>query len=517
MSKKSPLHRALDAIERFGDRLPDPVFIFAWIIGGLVLASVVCSAVGISVLNPVSGQVIAAESLVSPANLQRLIVDMPKTLTGFAPLGYILLIMLGAGLAERVGMLSAGIRVLVQVAPARLITPIVILLGLVSNHAADTGFVILLPLAGAAFAAVGRNPIAGIAAAFAGVVGSFAGNPLPGQFDALVLGLTEPAARLIDPSWTANLVGNWYFTAAACAVFVPVGWWVTEAIVEPRLGPWTPPQGQPAHKDAITPLESKALKRAGLAALAVILVWAAMALVPNGPLIDTAAQGPERYTPFFKGLVAGFFVLFLSSGIAYGTTVGVIRSDRDIVRLAGESMAAMAPYIVLAFAAAHFIAMFTWSNLGAIIAIRGAEALQGTGLPIPVILMGIVLLTAGLDMLIGSASAKWAALAPVLVPMLILLGVSPEMTTAAYRMGDSTVNMASPLMPYFGLVLAFCQRWRTDFGVGGLISAMLPYSAALMVAGVLLTGLWAALDLPTGPGAQVHYSLPKITSDAISR
>ncbi len=237
----------------------------------------------------------------------------------------------------------------------------------------------------------------------------------------------------------------------------------------------------------------------------------ALALAPGAPLMDPDAAGPARWTPFFRSLVAGFFVLFLSTGIAYGLVVGTIRSDRDVVRLAADSMAAMAPYIVLAFAAAHFIAMFNWSNLGAITAIHGAEGLRASGLPIPVLLMGLVLLTAALDMLIGSASAKWAALAPVLVPMLMLLGVSPELTTAAYRMGDSSVNMASPLMPYFGLALAFCQRWVPGFGVGGLISAMLPYSAAMMTAGVLMTGAWAALELPTGPGAAPHYTPPAAT------
>src|SRR5690606_19809560 len=254
--------------------------------------------------------------------------------------------------------------------------------------------------------------------------------------------------------------------------------------------------------------ERRGLWIAGLVALAVMATWAALALAPGAPLVDGEASGPARWTPFFRSLVAGFFVLFLCSGLAYGLAVGVIRSDKDVVRLCADSMAAMSPYIVLAFAAAHFIAMFNWSNLGAITAIHGAEALRESGLPVPVLLMGLVLLTAGLDMLIGSASAKWAALAPVLVPMLMLVGVSPEMTTAAYRMGDSTVNMASPLMPYFGLGLAFCQRWKPDFGVGGLISAMLPYSAAMMAAGVLMTGLWAAFELPLGPAAGVHYTPP---------
>jgi len=509
LSRKPLIYRALDAIERVGDRLPDPVFIFAWIIGALVVASVIASALGVSAINPVDGEVLRAESLLTPENIQTLLVEMPKTLTGFAPLGYVLLIMLGAGIAERVGLLSAAIRAMMSRTPRRMVTPTVIFLGLIANHAADTGFVILLPLAGAAFAALGRHPVAGIAAAFAGVVGSFAGNPLPGQFDALILGLSEPAARLIDPTWTANLIGNWYFTAAGALVFIPVAWWVTDRIVEPRLGPWTPPPDLPPQDAPLTAEERRALRWSGVAILLVIVTWAALALAPGGPLTDPAQAGPSRWTPFFRSLVAGFFVLFLAGGLTYGRLTGRIRSDRDVVRLASESMAAMAPYIVLAFAAAHFIAMFNWSNLGVIIAIHGAEAVRATGLPIPVLLMAIVLLTAGLDMLIGSASAKWAALAPVLVPMLMLLGISPEMTTAAYRMGDSSVNMASPLMPYFALVLGFCQRWRPGFGVGGLISAMLPYSAAMMSAGLLLTGLWATLELPLGPQAPVHYSPPE--------
>ena len=517
MSRKSIVHRALDAVERLGDRLPDPVFIFAWIIGALVIASVICALLGVSAVNPADGEVLRAQSLLAPENIRALLVEMPRTLTGFAPLGYVLLIMLGAGIAERVGLLSAAIRAMMSRTPQRLVTPVIILIGLLSNHAADTGCVILLPLAGAAFAAVGRHPIAGIAAAFAGVVGSFAGNPLPGQFDALILGLSEPAARLIDDTWRANLVGNWFFTAAGALVFVPVAWWVTANVVEPRLGPWVPPTGLPDQDAPLTDTDRRALAGAGLAILAVVLTWAALALLPGAPLLDQAADGPGRWTPFFRSLVAGFFVLFLAGGVTYGLMTRQIRSDRDVVRLASESMAAMAPYIVLAFAAAHFIAMFSWSNLGVIIAIHGAEAIRSTGLPIPILLMAIVVLTAGLDMLIGSAAAKWAALAPVLVPMLMLLGISPEMTTAAYRMGDSSVNMASPLMPYFGLVLGFCQRWRPGFGVGGLISAMLPYSAAMMCAGMLLVGLWSALELPLGPAAAVHYSPPDAISASMPR
>lgn len=506
LPRKSPVHRTLDLIEKLGDRLPDPVFIFLWIIAALVVASIACAGLGVSAVNPVNGELLQAKSLATPDNVRTLLVEMPKTLTGFAPLGYVLLIMLGAGVAERTGLLSAAIGAMVRASPRALITPMIILLGLLSNHAADSGFVILIPLAAAAFAAVGRHPLAGVAAAFAGVVGSFAGNPLPGQFDALILGLSEPAARLIDAGWSANLVGDWFFTAAGAVIFVPVGWWVTVRIVEPRLGPWRPQDGQPEAEAALTPVQRRGLAWGGVAALAVMGLWAALTILPGAPLLDAAAEGPARWTPFFRSLVAGFFVLFLASGVTYGVITGSIRSDRDVVRMAADAIAAIAPYVVLAFAAAHFIAMFNWSNLGAITAIHGAEALKASGLPIPALLMGLVILTAALDMIIGSASAKWAALAPVVVPMLMLLSVSPEMTTAAYRMGDSTVNMASPLNPYFGLVLGFCRRWKPDFGVGGLISIMLPYSAAMMVAGLLLTGAWSALEWPTGPAAPVHYS-----------
>ena len=505
MSKKPAAMRFLDAVERVGDRLPDPVFIFAWLILALVIASVVCAALGVSAIHPGDGEVLMAKSLLDADNLRTLLTEMPKTLTGFAPLGYVLLVMLGAGVAERVGLLSAVIRILVRRTPRTLLTPTIILVGLFANHAADSGFIILLPLAAVAFASAGRHPIAGIVCAMASCVAAFAGNPTPSQFDALILGFTEPAVHMLDPDWRVNLVGNWWFTAVGAVLFIPVGWWVTDKVVEPRLGPWTAPEGHIAGDEELSPDQRKGLRWAGLAAIGVVLVWVAMTLVPNAPLRDTTTGDLTQWTPLFRSLVAGFFVLFLATGCAFGLATGAIRSDRDVVRLAADSMATMAPYIVLAFAAAHFIAMFTWSNLGVIIAINGAEGLKATGMPLVVLLLGVVLMTAVLDLFIGSASAKWAAIAPVLVPMFMLLGVSPEMTTAAYRMGDSTVNMTSPLMPYFALALGFAQRWKPDIGVGGLMSSLLPYSFAFMAVALLVTGAFAAFELPTGPGAPFHY------------
>jgi aminobenzoyl-glutamate transport protein len=533
----------LDTVERIGNRLPDPVLIFLWLIVAVIALSAVGAAAGWVALNPVTKATLNATSLLSSANLERFLVEMPRTLTGFAPLGYVLLVMLGAGIAERTGLFGAAMRSVVRMAPARLLTPIVLFAGIMGNQAADAAFVILPPLAAALYAAAGRHPLLGIAVAFAGVAGGFSANLLPGGLDALLLGLTEPAARLLVPDWRMNIAGNWYFIIAMTVVFIPLGWWVAEKIVAPRLGPWTgplqpstvaagaaatgpatevsPPGMAPgAAGPSISTADEKRGLRAAMIAGAVVvglfavLAWPALWAGASGgaPLYDESI-GPggrleQGLQPLFQAMVAGFFLLFLATGIAYGRATGVNKSHRDEIRMISEGMTDMAYYIVLAFVAAHFVALFNWSNLGGIFAIKGAAALASTGLPTPVLLVGIVLLAATINLGIGSASAKWAMLAPVLVPMLMLLNVSPEMTTAAFRMGDSVTNPITPLMVYFPLVLTFCQRWDPRFGMGGLIATMLPFSLTFLLAGLVMTFGWAALELPLGPGAEVGYTIP---------
>jgi aminobenzoyl-glutamate transport protein len=299
-------------------------------------------------------------------------------------------------------------------------------------------------------------------------------------------------------------------------VFLPVIWLVTDKLIEPRLQRFSPPDGasMQAIGDSNAPLsaaEKKGLGRAGLAALAVIALWAVFTFGPGTPLIDEDSATPEgRLTPFYKSLVAAFMVLFLACGWAYGAMVGSVKNHRDAVQMMSGAMGDMAYYLVLAFAAAHFVAMFNWSNLGLIFAVQGAEAIGHSGLPMPALLALIVLFSAGINLFIGSASAKWALLAPVLVPMMMLLNVSPEMSTAAYRVGDGATNIITPLMVYFPLVLTFCQRWRTDFGLGSLTAAMMPYSIWILIVGMALTFGWVLADLPLGPGASVGYALPQM-------
>jgi aminobenzoyl-glutamate transport protein len=416
-------------------------------------------------------------------------------------------------------------RAAVRRAPKALLTPVVALVAMIANHAADAAYVVLIPLAGVLYASAGRHPLAGIAAAFAGVSGGFSANITPGQLDALLFGITEQAAETLVPHYNANIAGNWYFIMAMTATFLPVIWWVTDRVIEPRLGAWLPQAtgDAAAHTDPeqgpLRPEQRRGLAHAGLAGLAVALLWAFMALGPGTPLIDEAACPDDqlalgkcswqlRLSPLYQSLVAGFLLLFLGAGWAYGAAAGSVKGQRDLVRMMVEAMKDLGYYLVLAFMAAHFVALFNWSNLGIVLAIHGATAIQSSGLPLPVLLGLLVVFSGFVNLFIGSASAKWALLAPVLVPMLMLLGVSPEGTTAAYRVGDSVTNIITPLMVYFPLILIFCQRWQKEFGLGSLTATMLPYSVWLLATGLLLTVSWVYLGIDLGPGAPVRYLAP---------
>jgi aminobenzoyl-glutamate transport protein len=522
----APTKGFLAAIERLGNKLPEPAIIFVWLIFALMLLSALGAAMGWQASLAYPGDkapqwgvledgrlTFAAHSLFSEENIQRLFTEMPRTLAGFAPLGQVLVIVMGAAVAERTGLLSALIRYSLRDTPRALLTPTVALIGMVSHHASDAAYVVFIPLAGLLYAAVGRHPLVGIAAAFAAVSGGFVGNITPGQTDVLLFGFTQEAARIIDPTWTMNPLGNWWFILAAVFVFTPIIWFVTDRIIEPRMGVWGGEADDELKaelaRSAVTDEERRGLRWAGVAALGVVIAFAALALWPGyTPLIDETKTGPAQLQPFYGALIAGFMMLFLASGIAFGIGNGTVKNARDVIGKMAEGVRMLAPYVVFVFFAAHFVAMFNWSRLGPIAAINGAEVLRAMALPAPLLLMSVQAFSSILDLFIGSAAAKWSALAPVVVPMFMLLGISPEMTTAAYRMGDSYTNIMTPLMSYFPLVLAFCRRWDKSVGVGSLLALMLPYALSFMAAGISMTLLWAALDLPLGPHAQVHYTPP---------
>ncbi|MDW3099732.1 MAG: AbgT family transporter [Alphaproteobacteria bacterium] len=495
--RRSMLTRFLDGVERTGNALPDPVTLFALMIVLVVIASVVAAAAGVAVPHPGTGDVVEAKSLLAADQIQRLLVEMPKTFTSFAPLGYVLLVMLGVGVAEKTGFLTVALRSLVSGVSPRLITAALVFAGIMSSLAADAGYVVLIPLGAAIFMGAGRHPVAGLAAGFAGVAGGFSSNLILTPLDPLLAGITQEAARLVVADYVVEVTANYYLMLGLVPLFVIVGTWVTDKIVEPRLPKWEPTETPvPAVDGDVSAVERRGIQAALLSVVVLAAGVAALAWAPGFPL-----RGEDgSFLPLMRSLVSLMFIAFLVAGIAYGVTTRVIASDKDVVRMMADAMSDLGVYIVLAFIAAHFIAMFSWSNLGIISAVVGADTLRSIGFEGAPLLVSLILLAATINILVGSASAKWAFLAPIFVPMLMLLGLSPEATQAAYRIGDSSTNMITPLLPYFPLILIVGKRYDPNFGIGTLVATMLPFAIAFGVASTVFFVGWLALGLPLGPG-----------------
>lgn len=499
--------RFLDGIERAGNRLPDPVTLFLILVGLVMVASWIAAALGAAVRHPGTGDLIEAVNLFSAENVRRLFVEMPQTFAAFPPLGMVLLVMIGIGVADKTGLISSALKGFVTSVPGSLLTASVIFAGIMSSLAVDAGYVVVIPLGAVLFHGAGRHPLAGLAAAFAGVSGGFSSNLLLTSLDPLLASFTEPAAHLVDPGYFVPVTANYYLMIALVPVYLLVGTYITDRILEPRLGEYSPGSDvdltAEAGTEALTPLERKGLLWAGVALL-VTLALTALLVVPEGaPLRGPAGE----LDPFYRSIVALMLFFFFIPGLVYGLVTKQIRSDRDVVRMTADTMADMGLYIVLAFVAAHFIALFGWSNLGSLVAVSGASGLQAigfTGLPL---IVAFVLVSSTVNLFVGSASAKWAIMAPVFVPMLMLVGYSPELVQAAYRIGDSFTNILTPLMPYFPLVIVFGQKYVPDLGIGTLISIMMPYSIGFGIFSTLLLVAWILLGLPLGPDAPMYYDI----------
>jgi aminobenzoyl-glutamate transport protein len=496
--------RFLTTIEKIGNALPNPATLFAIFAGSLIVFSWFFAKLGLSVVNPKDGATIVPINLISRDGLHWILEHTIDNFTGFAPLGTVLVAMLGIGVAEKSGLIACGIRMLVHAAPRRLLTFVLVFAGVMSNMASDVGYVLLVPLGAIVFLSVGRHPLAGLAAAFAGVSGGFSANLLLGTIDPLLAGISQEAARIIDPTYTVTPACNYYFMVVSTFVVAAVGTWVTEKIVEPRLGAF---EGEAVAEDeAIRPLsaaEKKGLWWAFLVSLA-LLVLVLIGLVPENGILREAATGSVLHSPFMHGIVSFIFLGGLLAGIAYGVAAGTIKNDNDVIKGMKESMESLGLYIVLVFFAAQFVAYFKYTNLGMILAIEGAVLLKASGLgPIP-LMLAFVLLAALINLCMGSASAKWAFMAPVFIPMFMLLGYSPELVQGVYRVGDSATNLISPMMSFFALIVAFVQRYSRNAGIGTVIALMLPYSIAFLIVWMLLLVGWMLLGLPLGPGAELY-------------
>ncbi len=509
--------RFLATVEWLGNLLPHPVTLFAMLSVFIVLLSGVLGYFDIAVADPrpegAKGRdadgMIEVISLMSAEGLQRIVTGLVTNFTGFAPLGTVLVALLGVSVAEHSGLLSAAMRALVMNASKRVVTFAIVFAGIVSNTASELGYVVLIPLAAMIFHSLGRHPLAGLAAAFAGVSAGYSANLLLGTVDPLLSGITEAAAHMIDPDYSVGPEVNWYFMFISTFVVATMGALVTEKIVEPRLGKFNEDDAsvelEKQSMEAPTAQEKKALKMAGLSFVAVCAVLA-LTVVPENGILRHPETGEVAGSPFLKGIVAFIFITFAIPGFVYGRVAGTMKNDRDIIDAMSKSMGAMGLYITLVFFAAQFVAFFKWTNLGTVLAVKGAAMLQAVGLDGPSVFILFILMCGVVNLSLGSASAQWAVTAPIFVPMLMLIGYAPEVIQAAYRIGDSVTNVISPMMSYFGLILAMAARYKKDLGMGTLIAMMLPYSMVFILGWSLLFFTWVfVLGMPVGPGAATYY------------
>lgn len=500
--------RFLDAVEWAGNKLPDPAVLFVWALAITWVLSALLANVEFTEMDPRSKEPIRVVSQLTLTALAGWLSTMVKTFVEFPPLGVVLVALLGVGVAEHAGFIQAALKGLLRATPQMLLTPMLLLVAILSHSAADSGYVLIIPLGAVMYAAAGRHPLLGITTAFAGVSGGFSANFLPSGLDPLLQGFTEKAAQIIDPDRTVNPLCNWGFTSASCLVIVGVGWYVTDRIIEPRLRriPVDNENDQPSKQTRF--LEAAELR--GLFAGLAVLIGCALLMVvcvwpEKSPFRAASGALATGDAPLMKAIVPLIFLFFLLPGITYGYVAGTFKSHRDVIQGMTKAMGTITYYLVLAFFAAQFTAAFSQSNLGVLLAVKGANGLAALRLPPQVTILGIIGLTASINLLIGSASAKWALLSPIFVPMLMELGISPELTQAAYRVGDSSTNIITPLMPYFPLVVVFSQKYVKNTGIGTLVSLMLPYSLSFLITWSILLLLYWAAGIPLGLDAPYTY------------
>lgn len=519
MEMKAKNNRLLNTLEWLGNALPHPVVLFAILITMLLVASAIGDYFGLSVADPrpegAKGRapdgIIRAVNLLDADGIRKILSNVVTNFTSFAPLGTVLVAMLGVGIADRAGLFSSAMRLIVLKAPPKLTTAAIVFAGVMSNTAGELGYVVLIPLAAVIFHSLGRNPLAGLAAAFAGVSGGYSANLLLGTVDPLLSGITQEAARIIDPTYIVGAEANWYFMAFSTFVVTFLGWFVTEKIVEPQLGPYnhsdmSDEENMIASSAEVTPIEKKGLFWAGITFVILAIIVALMVVPANG-ILRNQTTGAIANSPFFQSIVIFIFFFFAIPGIVYGFIVKSFKNDRDIVNAMSGSMSTLGLYLVIVFFAAQFIAFFNWTNLGQIIVVHGANFITSIEINSMVLFICFILICGFINLMMSSASAQWAVTAPIFVPMLMLAGYAPETIQAAYRIGDSATNIITPMMSYFGFIVALAIKYKKDAGIGTILAMMVPYSVVFLTAWIVVFCIWVfVFGIPVGPGSAIYFS-----------
>ena len=499
--------RVLNWTERAGNALPHPATLFALFALSVLFISLIGSLLGWEATHPGTKETVDTVNLLSKEGIHRILLEMVDNFTSFAPLGIVLVAMLGIGIAEHSGLINAVIRLLVLNSPKHLLTFVLVFTGILSNLASDIGYVLLIPLAGVIFIAVDRHPIAGMAAAFAGVSGGFSANLVLGTIDPLLAGLSQEAAGILDPTYEVNPTANYYFMVASTFFIAFAGTFVTEKIIEPRLGKYKGSINPEENSfEPLSKIEKKGLIISLLAMLAIFGITLLGVIPENGYF--RGDDGTLLGSPLIRGVVSMLFITAAVIGRTYGVVTKTYQSDSDVAKGMITSMKTLASYVVIVFFAAQFVAFFKWSNLGIILAVKGADTLISLDIGLIPLMILFILLSATINLLMGSASAKWAILAPVFIPMFMIMGYSPELSQVVYRIGDSVTNVISPMMSFFVLIIAYFQKYDSKAGIGTIIATMLPYSIAFTILWIIVLVAWLLLGIPLGPDAGIHYTLP---------
>ena len=511
-AKKSVFDGVLNGIERIGNKLPHPITLFFILAVFVVALSALLSAMGVSATGDLvsNGKMqettVTAQSLLTREGIVFMLTKAVDNFTGYAPLGMVLVAMLGVGVAETSGFIAAATKRIVAVTPRSLITPVLVFLGVMSNIASDVGYIVLVPLGAIIFLSYGRHPLAGIAAAFAGVSGGFSANLLIGTLDPLMAGISNEAVKLVDPSYVVEPTGNMYFMMVSVFLITILGTIITEKVVEPRLGAY---KGSLAHgskeEQDISDVEKKALKKAALTLLAMVVIIVALC-IPSNSIFRGDNGSLLGKSPLIQGVIIIVCVFFFVPSVVYGFASGKYKSDKDVCSALAQSMSHMSSYIALSFVAAQFINYFNYSKLGTILALHGAAFFKAIDIGTIPLMILFVLFSAFLNLFMGSASAKWAILAPVFVPMFMLLNYSPEMAQVAFRIGDSCTNIITPMMSFFAMIVVFVQEYDDEAGMGTLTSMMLPYTIVFLIGWTLMMIVWITLGLPLGPNSTIFLA-----------
>lgn len=508
--KEGFILRALDKVEKIGNGLPHPTTMFIIFTLVLIIISWLAAKAGLKVsyetfdttTNTLITKETAAINLLSPNSIRFMYTSIINNFTSFIALGTVFTIIMGVGVADGSGFMEAVLKKIVAITPKRAVTATIIFLGIMSNVASSTGYVMLVPLGAILFMSFGRHPIAGLAATFAGVSGGWSANLLIGTNDPVFAGMSTEAARMIDPTYTVLPTGNWYFMVASTFLITFIGTLVTEKIIEPRLGKYIPDEEIKVNDISLD--EKRGMKFA-LISLIIFFIIVGILVLPQNAILRNPQTGELLRSPFMSGIVFLMSLFFMIPGIFYGIGSRKIKSDKDIIELMTKSINNLSGFMVLIFFAAQFVVFFNYSNLGIILSVKGAEFLQNTGFVGIPLIFAFIIMTAIINIFIAVDSAKWAIMAPIFVPMFMRIGFSPELTQAAYRVGDSCTNVIAPLMPFFPLVVAFAQKYDKKSGMGTLVSLMIPYSIAFLIGWIILLILWFMLGIPLGIGGGLFY------------